>query len=200
MCNIRRPSDHVLGLLLSALAVVVLVSFQSDAISFAAEPDKTPATQPTSQPTSIRIDAGATAQFIDSAGNVWLADKGFEGGETVDRGTDTKIENTKDPAIYRTEHYGMTSFSQPLPNGKYIVKLHFAETSGAISGVGERVFSIKVEDQELKDFDVWAKANGRDRAYIETVNVEITDGKLDITFTPKTQNPEINGIEIIPAP
>jgi hypothetical protein len=36
------------------------------------------------------------------------------------------------------------------------------------------------------------------RAYIETVNVEVTDGKLDITFTPNVQNPEINGIEIIP--
>ena len=36
------------------------------------------------------------------------------------------------------------------------------------------------------------------RAYIETVNVDVTNGKLDITFTPKVQNPEINGIEIIP--
>jgi hypothetical protein len=30
--------------------------------------------------------------------------------------------------------------------------------------------------------------------------VEITDGKLDITFTPNIENPEINGIEILPAP
>jgi hypothetical protein len=29
--------------------------------------------------------------------------------------------------------------------------------------------------------------------------VDITDGKLDITFTPKVENPQINGIEIIPA-
>jgi hypothetical protein len=27
--------------------------------------------------------------------------------------------------------------------------------------------------------------------------VKVTDGKLMIEFTPKTQNPEINGIEII---
>jgi hypothetical protein len=36
------------------------------------------------------------------------------------------------------------------------------------------------------------------RAYVETVNVEVPDGKLAITFIPKVQNPEINGIEIIP--
>jgi len=30
--------------------------------------------------------------------------------------------------------------------------------------------------------------------------VEVTDGKLNISFTPNVENPEINGIEILPAP
>jgi hypothetical protein len=55
-----------------------------------------------------------------------------------------------------------------------------------------------VEGQEFKDFDVWVKAGGALRAYVETVKVEVTDGKLDISFTPKVENPEINGIEILP--
>ena len=62
------------------------------------------------------------------------------------------------------------------------------------------MFSFNVEGQEFKDFDVYVKAGGALRAYIETVNVEVTNGKLDITFTPKEENPEINGIEILPAP
>ena len=62
------------------------------------------------------------------------------------------------------------------------------------------MFSFNVEGQEFKDFDVWVKAGSAQRAYIETVNVEVTDGKLDISFTPKVENPEINGIEILPAP
>jgi hypothetical protein len=37
-------------------------------------------------------------------------------------------------------------------------------------------------------------------AYIETVPVEVTNGKVDITFTPNVENPEINGIEILPNP
>ena len=148
----------------------------------------------------IRIKAGATAPYTDANGNVWLPDQGFVDGDTVERGNDLQIANTQDQAIYRTERYGMSSFSYKLPNGKYIVKLHFSETYEDITGAGQRVFSFNVAGQEFKDFDVWAKAGGAKRAYVETVNVDITNGKLDITFTTNIQSPEINGIEIIPAP
>jgi hypothetical protein len=146
----------------------------------------------------IRIDVGATAPYTDSNGNIWLPDQGFVDGDVVDRGSDVQIANTQDQAIYRTERYGMNSFSYKLPNGKYVVKLHFAETYEDITGAGQRVFSFNVAGHEFKDFDVWAKAGGAKRAYIETVNVDITGGKLDITFTANIQSPEINGIEIIP--
>ena len=148
----------------------------------------------------IRINAGADASFTDSSGNVWLPDRGFGGGDVVVRAADTPIANTKDPGLYRTEHWGMDSFSRRLPNGKYIVKLHFAETSPTIEGPGGRLFSFNVEGHEFKDFDVWVKAGGPRRAYIETVNVEITDGQLDISFEPVADSPEINAIEISAAP
>ena len=127
-----------------------------------------------------------------------MPDQNFIGGETVER-PDIEIKNTKSPAIYRAERYSMTGFSYPVPNGKYIVKLHFCETFEGITGPGERVFSFNVEGQEFKDFDVWKKSGGFLTADIETVNVEVNDGKLDITFTPNVENPEINGIEILPA-
>jgi alcohol dehydrogenase (cytochrome c) len=101
--------------------------------------------------------------------------------------------------LYRTEHYSMDSFSVKIPNGKYTVKLHFAETYEAITGSGQRVFSFDVNGQKFKDFDVWVKAGGRQTAYVETVNVEVTDGTLKIVFTSGVDNPEINGIEILPA-
>ena len=41
--------------------------------------------------------------------------------------------------------------------------------------------------------------SGQRPADIETVPVEITNGNLEITFTPNIENPQINGIEIIPA-
>jgi alpha-N-arabinofuranosidase len=60
------------------------------------------------------------------------------------------------------------------------------------------VFSFNVQGQEFKDFDVWVKAGGPLKAYVETVNAEVTDGKIKITFTPKVENPQINAIEIVP--
>jgi enterochelin esterase-like enzyme len=80
-----------------------------------------------------------------------------------------------------------------------VVKLHFCETYEGITGPGERVFSFDVEGTAFKDFDVWKKAGGFARAYVESVPVEVTDGRLDIKFTPNIENPQINAIEILPA-
>lgn len=155
------------------------------------------ATAPTVQLPTIRINAGAGA-VKDSAGVQWLAETGFVGGDIIER-PDLAIANTKQPEIYRSEHYAMESFSQKLPNGKYQVKLHFSETFEGITAPGERVFSFDVEGKTFKDFDVWLKSGGAASAYVETVPVDITDGQLDIKFTPHIENPQINAIEILPA-
>ncbi|AOS43221.1 Di-glucose binding within endoplasmic reticulum [Lacunisphaera limnophila] len=147
---------------------------------------------------AIRIRAGTTQDHTDESGVVWLADQGFSGGDTIDR-TGLKVAKTSTPSIYTTERYGMGGFSRALANGKYTVKLHFAETYEGIYGKGERVFSFNVEGKEFKDFDVTARAGAVLTAYVETVEVEVTDGKLDITFTSQIENPEINALEIIPA-
>jgi hypothetical protein len=92
----------------------------------------------------------------------------------------------------------MTAFSRKIPNGKYLAKLYFAETYEGITGAGQRVFSFNVQGKEFKDFDIWAKAGGSKRAYIETVPVEVTDGEFRIVFTRQVENPAVNAIEIIP--
>ena len=135
--------------------------------------------------------------MTDSQGNVWLGDEGFADGDVYEA-TDAVVTNTTVPALYGVERYGMTAYSFAVPNGKYTVKLHFAEVYSGISGPGDRVFSFNVQGHEFKDFDIWVKAGGFSKAYVESVDVEVTDGKLNITFTPKVENPKINGIEILP--
>ena len=176
--------------LVSTVAALLLLSC-SAVPAFAADP--APA-----KPT-IRIKTGIMQPLTDEQGVVWQPDdKGFADGETIAR-PDIEIGNTKTPSLYRAERYSMTKFSLKLPNGKYTVKLHFAETYEDISGAGQRVFSFNVEGKAFKDFDPAKKAGGVRRAYIETVEVTIADGSLDITFTPGVENPEINALEIIPA-
>jgi hypothetical protein len=146
----------------------------------------------------IRIKAGRSTPFTDSNGNVWSAEKGFEGGETVERDPAPTITGTKDQGLFLTEHYSMESFSTKIPNGKYVAKLYFAETFEGITGPGQRVFSFNVQGHEFKNFDIFAKAGGANRAYIETVPVEVTDGTFKITFTSNVENPAIDAIEILP--
>jgi Malectin domain len=146
----------------------------------------------------IRIKAGVTAPLVDETGTVWRADTGFIDGETIER-PGLPIANTKTPSVYQAERFDMREFHWKLPNGKYTVRLHFCETYEGIYGPGERVFSFKVEGREFKDFDVWKKSGGAYRAYVESVEVEVADGSLDIFFTSQVENPEINALEIIPA-
>jgi len=147
--------------------------------------------------TVVRIKAGSSAPVTDSQGNVWLADQGFSGGDVIERSY-LSVTNTSEPEIYLTERYSMESFSWPLPNGNYLVKLYFCEAFEGITEAGQRVFSFNVQGRDFKDFDVWAKAGGPFTAYVETIPVAIKDGRLLITFTSKFENPQINAIELIP--
>jgi hypothetical protein len=165
----------------------------------ASEPAPAPAATPVVTDGIIRIKAGSSTPFKDSAGNVWQAEMGFDGGDTIEH-TDLAIANTKDQGLYQSEHYSMNSFACQVANGKYLAKLHFAETYDGITGPGQRVFSFNVQGREFKDFDVWAKAGGPNTAYVETVPVEVTNGEFKIVFTPNIENPQINAIEIVPQP
>ena len=108
------------------------------------------------------------------------------------------VTGTKDPNLFVSEHWGMAAFSQKVPNGKYVVKLYFAETYQGITGPGQRVFSFDVQGHKFKDFDVWVKAGGPNKAYVETVPVEVTNGEFRIGFTSQVENPAIKAIEVIP--
>jgi len=145
----------------------------------------------------VRIKAGSSAPVTDSSGNVWQAEVGFDGGETAER-PDLAIANTQNQMLYQSEHYSMNTFACKLANGKYLAKLHFAETYDGITGPGQRVFSFNVQGHEFKDFDVWVKAGGPNKAYVETVPVEVTNGEFKIVFTPNIENPQINAIELVP--
>ena len=155
----------------------------------------------------LRVNAGDTASYTDKAGNVWKGDKdyrkgggyGFVGGDTIDRGESMKIEGTNDPKLYQTERYSMDKFIAEVPNGKYTVRLHFAETYDGIDTDGPRVFDIKIQNQDVvKDLDVAKTAGKVQKALVkEFKGVAVTNGILDITFVAKQQNPEINGIEIL---
>ena len=154
----------------------------------------------------LRVNCAATEPYTDKAGNVWLVDQdmeegkawGFVDGMTVDRG-DLGITGTDAPKIYETERYSMSAYKFKVPNGKYTVRLHFAETYDGITGDGQRVFSITINEKTiLENFDPYKEAGGFQKPVVKTIkSLTITNGELVIGFTINIQNPEVNGIEIL---
>lgn len=162
-------------------------------------------TPPTGKRLEIRVNCGAYEPFTDKHGRLWLADQelysgrqwGADDGMTVER-TYLQIEDTDIPQIYQYERYSMGSYVFNVPNGKYTVRLHFAETYEGITEPGMRIFSVSIQGQTvLKDLDLYQRC-GPNKAFVQEYKaVEVKDGKLVIGFTPNIENPEINGIEVI---
>jgi hypothetical protein len=204
------------------MVVVVLLAFSGCATSEQAKPTPEQATseqakatpeQATAAPEQakapklvLRVNCAAVGPYTDQAGNVWLADQqadpnktwGAVGGMTVDRG-ELSIAGTDAPKVYQTERYSMEAYKFSVPNGKYTVRLHFAETYDGITAEGQRVFSVGINDQTvLKDFDPYKETGGFQKPVVKTIeDVAVTGGEMVIKFTMNVQNPEINGIEIL---
>ena len=148
--------------------------------------------------TIVRVECGSTVSYTDSMGNLWYPDQGFTGGTTSDRGTALAIVNTNDPRIFQTARFSMTSYAFAVTNGNYTVKLYLAETYAGITAAGQRVFDVNVEGVALTGVDPFKEAGGLNRALVRSVDVTVTDGQLNISFTTRVQNPIVQGIEIMP--
>lgn len=154
----------------------------------------------------LRINCGSDADYEDPDGNIWKADRpfeeggwGYEGGRSITRREDTEIERTELDPLYRTERYSLRRYRITVPNGRYSVALHMAETFWQLTRVGERVYHIDIEGRQLlPDFDPIEAAGGSAcTAVVKTFDVEVTDGELTVGFTPKVENPMMNGIEVV---
>lgn len=154
----------------------------------------------------IFINAGwGGKDYIDPEGNVWISDKGFY-NTGLSYSTGSTIINTDISTIYQTERYDVKddtemTYSVPLLNGEYIVRLHFAEiySAGAFR-IGTRKFDVVVEGALVaQDFDIFKEAGGEgNKAVVLTADVTVIDGALTIDFLRGRQSPKINGIEIRP--
>jgi len=180
---------------LPARSVVFLSTTGGEAQQLNPEPSPDPIPSP--EPEPIRIDSGSSSAYTTAEGQRWDSDQGYVDGKTADRGN-IEIIDAADDRLYQTERYGLSGYNIPVQNGTYQVRLHFAETYEQITAAGQRVFDVKVEDQEIESLDVFKETGGRNRALVKTAVVSITDGNLDIVFDPLVQLPIINAIEVIP--
>lgn len=105
------------------------------------------------------------------------------------------IANTNDDTIYQSEINGLAKYILRVPNGKYKIKLMFAENY--YNTVGKRVFDIYLQGNLfIKGLDI-VKEVGTKRALEKVIdNVEVKDYLLDIHFAAQIERPLLNGIII----
>ena len=143
--------------------------------------------------TSFRVNCGGSA--YDAGGGIVFEGDGIYniGGNT--HSTPLPISGTTDDPLYQTERWGNSfSYSIPMVNGDYEVTLMFAEIN--FNSAGKRVFNVAIEGtQVITNLDIWAKV-GKDAAYNETHVITVSDGQLNIAFSPGIENPKISAIQV----
>ncbi len=152
----------------------------------------------------LRVNCAAFDTYTDKAGNEWLADQEMQEGErwgavfgNIGDHGELDMTGTDAPEIYETERYAVEAYKLLLANGKYTIRLHFSENYEGITDVGQRVFSVTINDKTvLKDFDPFEVGGFGNPIVKEYKHVKVTDGTLTIGFIPNVENPAINGIEI----
>ena len=159
------------------------------------------------RPFSLRIHCGASTDYTDVAGKVWLADRDYQTGAwgAVRGGTVVRAEHavahTADAALYLSERYGAEAYRILVPNGRYIVTLAFCETYEGTTQPGQRVFSVAMgRTTVLANFDPFhAAGDQRFVPVVRSFNVRVQAGEIYIGFHPSVGTPEINAIQVAPS-
>ena len=168
----------------------------------------------------IRINTGSAATTVNGVNWLGCAATGScasyvsGGGFAYAQSSVPAISGMTTPtsqAIMQTEWTGGASggspvavgqvaftYTIPVTNGKYTVRLHFVELNK--NGTGLRKFDVNIEggDKELTNFDIFAAAGGLYKAIYRDFPVSITDGNIKIEFYRQVENAKISAIEILP--
>jgi len=150
----------------------------------------TPIPQPPAETVFAANCGGST--YTSSDGTEYTSDTGFSGGSAYENGA--SVSGTSDPTLYSTERYGSCSYSAEVPNGDYLVTLHFAENYHTQAGL--RSFNVNIEGtQVISNLDVYAEVGGN-AAHVTENQVAVSDGEINIEFVTVTENALINAIKV----
>ncbi len=125
-------------------------------------------------------------------GIYYRGDSGASGGNQ--NATNDAITGANGSTLFKTERYGDFSYSLPLANGAYEVSLHLVELYWSANN--ERIINISVEGSAaLSRFDIHAEV-GQNTAYTKVVEVQVSDGAIDIDISGTVDNGTLSGFMV----
>jgi beta-galactosidase len=153
----------------------------------------------------VRINCGGP-NYTDHNGNIWQADiswdsipnhwgslswtnkfAGMPPYFASQRTINDPIDETIDWQLYQSFRYGRQDLQYriPVPNGRYKVEFYFTEPwwgTGGINATGYRIFDVAVNDKTvIKDLDIYKEVGCR-TALKKTVDAEVKNGVVTISF------------------
>ncbi len=148
----------------------------------------------------LRILAGRAA-YRDRQDRVWLSDRFFLGGRRTYRADG--LPSLPNPGLFQYERFGHFQYWLPvIPDRDYALTLYFEEGwygphAGGTGGPGSRVFDVYCNGVTLlRHFDILAQ-NPEGFAVKTFHHVKPTaQGKLELFFTPVTNYPLVDAIEV----
>ena len=166
-----------------------------------------------------RVHAGGPEVAAVDCGPNWVADdsSGAPGAAFRNTGSnnvsswnqqftvDNTVPSTTPSTIFDSERWDPGSLPEmqwhfPVPLGTHVtVRLYFINQCGCTSGVGQRVFNVAIDGSTVLDhYDIVAGVGDR-VGTMKSFNIPSSDGNVNIDFAHVTENPLINGIEIVNA-
>lgn len=150
--------------------------------------------KPLSFPIKINIGGNEKGDYLSDQEFTSSNEYGYLDGNISEYSL-TNISNTDEDTIYLSERWGLVKYFCRIPNGKYNVKLMFAENYHSLPN--KRIFDVFIEDNYYqKNIDIFKEA-GKNAAYnIEFTDIFINDGLLEISFAAQIDQPILNGLII----
>ncbi len=152
-----------------------------------------------------RINVGG-GELVDSTGQVWSADFGFNDNANSNvsvSGYGQTIQGSAHSELYWAQRYDTwtdeeLTYSLPVDNGDYKVKLYFAETYVGAYGKNMRRFNVLAETLPFfANMDIYKEVGGANIELVKTIDqVTVSDGQLDVLFEHVKNNPMLAGIEV----
>ena len=150
-----------------------------------------------------RVHTGGGLVGSGDNGPDWTsADAYVSGGNLAGWGTtvpfDSTVPSGTPPELFADERWGEQHYDFPAPAGDSVtVRLYFANQYDGTSTPGTRVFNVGIDGQTvLPNFDIVA-ATGNKRATMRSFSINTDSNGINIDLTAITENPLINGIEIL---
>jgi len=198
--DLKSIELSVSGLVIPSAKTLIVMSMKDDeAVPNKMNAKATSIIMPPSLTFPIKINCAGTAALDYLEDAVWSKDTefGFLDGTSANYSSSLQISGTDEDVIFQSDKYGMVGYKIRVPNGRYIVRLMFAEKYYDSSG--SRIFDVYLEQNRvITNLDIISLV-GRYAAYIkQIVDVQVNDGVMDIQFAEKVDNALICGIVIIP--